>query len=274
MDRPSWAPPEVDLTRASAARMYDYFLGGSHNFAVDRSMANQLKAAVPDVERTMRANRTFLRRAVRFLLDAGVRQFLDLGSGIPTVGNVHEIAAEAAPPARVAYVDIDPVAVAHSRALLGGVPNAGVVQADLRDPRAILSHPDVNKLLDLDEPVAVMLVAVLHFLPDSDDPAGIVATLRDALAPGSYVTISHGCGDSRPDDGVEVARLYQRTANPVTPRSRGRIHAMFDGFDLVDPGLVWATQWHPESPEDVGDAPERISVLVGVGRKPPYPAPA
>lgn len=248
--------------------MYDYFLGGSHNFAVDREMAEQVLASIPDIKMTMRENRAFLRRVVSHLAGAGVRQFLDIGSGIPTAGNVHEVVGVLAADARVCYVDIDPVAIAHSKALLAGNPNADIVRGDVRSPAAILADPRVNKLIDFTLPVAVLLVSVLHFLPDSDDLPGIVARLRDAVPPGSYLAIAHGTSQSRPDEGAQLEQLYRRTTNPITSRGREQILALFEGFELVDPGVVWAPQWHPDSPEDVGEHAERSSVLVGLGHKP------
>lgn len=266
MQRPDWAPEGIDIERPSVARMYDYYLGGSHNFAVDRAAAQAMIAAVPEAPLMAQANRAFLRRAVQFLIDAGVRQFLDIGSGIPTVGNVHEIAQAAAPESRVVYVDIDPVAVAHSRELLAGNDRAMVLQADLREPKRILEHPKVRALLDFDQPIAVMIVAVLHFVPDSDDPAGIIATLRQALAPGSYLVLSQASHDGRgTDERQEAEQVYQRTDNPLVVRSRAQLAALFDGFELVDPGLVWVPQWRPDSPDDVTDA-ERAVFIGGVGR--------
>src|SRR6266511_1869839 len=243
MERPSWAPVGVDIERPSAARLYDYALGGSHNFAVDRELFRQLIVAVPDLVAQAQASRAFLRRAVRFLVDAGVRQFLDIGSGIPTRGNVHEIAQRVAPDARVMYVDIDPVAVAHSRAILAGNGRVGVLQEDLRRPEQILGHPQVRRLLDFDQPIAVLLVAMLHQVSDEDDPAGIIAQLRDAVAPGSYLVISHGTSESRPEVAAE-------------------------GVQVLRPGVVWAPQWRPDAPEDADDHPERSIMLVGAGRKP------
>ena len=175
MARPGWSPGTVDPDRPSVARMYDYYLGGSHNFEADRALARVAVNHWPDLPMVMRANRAFMRRAVRYLISEGVTQFLDLGSGIPTVGNVHEVAAAANPEARTVYVDIDPVAVAHSRALLENTPGAAVVQADARDAAKVLLEAQDTGLLDLSRPVAVMMVALLHFIPDADDPAGIIA---------------------------------------------------------------------------------------------------
>jgi hypothetical protein len=172
MERPDWAPEGVDLDRPSAARVYDYFLGGAHNFAVDRELAEQIARMTPNIGDTMRANRSFLRRAVRFLVGEGITQFLDIGSGISTVGNVHEVAQQADPRSVVVYVDVDPIAASHSSAILAGNPQTAVVQADARDTDRILFDPQVRRLLDFSKPVAVLLLGVLHFIPDSDDPAG------------------------------------------------------------------------------------------------------
>jgi SAM-dependent methyltransferase len=267
MTRPDWVPEFIDVSRPSLARGYDYLLGGSHNFAVDRAYAQKIIAAMPDVRLQVQENRAFSYRAVRYLVEAGVRQFLDIGSGIPTVGNVHEIAQRMDPDARVVYVDIDPVAAAHSEQILAGNDRAGIVQEDLRNPQAILNHPTTRELLDFDLPVGLLLVAILHALPDRDDPASIVAQLREALCPGSYLAIGHGTSDSRPQETGELARLTEQTTTPITFRTRPQIERFFVGLDLVEPGLVWAPLWRPESPGDVGEHPERASNLVGVGRK-------
>jgi SAM-dependent methyltransferase len=264
MERPDWAPESIDIERPSVARMYDYYLGGSHNFAIDREAARQVIAAVPEAPLMAQANRAFLRRAVRFLVDSGVRQFLDIGSGIPTVGNVHEIAQHAAPEARVVYVDIDPVAVAHSEELLAGNDRAAVFQEDLRRPERILHHPDARKLLDFGQPIAVMIVAVLTFIPDADRPARLLATIRDALVPGSYLTVSQASAEGREQDPSTRA-VYQRVDNPLCPRSRAEVAALMAGFELVDPGVVWVPQWRPDENDLVADAAKAVFVG-GVGR--------
>lgn len=266
MDRPDWAPEGIDLSKPSVARAYDYWLGGSHNFAVDREFARQAIAAVPDVRLIAQANRAFLHRAVRFMVDEGIRQFLDIGSGIPTVGNVHEIAQQAAAQSRVVYVDIDPVAVAHSEQILAGNERAAVIEQDLRDPAAILGHPTTRRLLDFDQPVGLLLASVLHAVPDRDDPHGVVRELAAVLAPGSLVAISHGSGDSRPQDVDGGAGLTQRTTTPLTVRTRAEVERFFTGLELVEPGLVWSPQWRPESPDDVDEHPERMAFYVAVGR--------
>ncbi|WP_229795368.1 SAM-dependent methyltransferase, partial [Saccharothrix coeruleofusca] len=216
----------------------------------------------PGMAGAARANRSFLRRAVRYLLAQGIDQFLDLGSGIPTVGNVHEIADQA----RVVYVDVEPVAVAHSTALLQGNPRALAVQADLRDPASVLEHPQVRELLDFERPIGVLMVAVLHFVQDADDPAGAVARYREALAPGSYLVISHGSLEGVQVEGhadtARVQDVYKRTDSPLVLRSRAEVVPFFDGWDLVEPGVVMLPEWHPDGDDGY------ISALVGVGRKP------
>jgi hypothetical protein len=184
-DEPGWVPAGIDVRRANVARVYDYLLGGSHNFLADQDLGRSLVATDPSVRAIARANRDFLGRAVRFIAGAGVRQFLDIGSGIPTEGNVHEVAQGASPGARVVYADIDPVAIAHSKALLAGNPATAVIEADLRQPQKILDHDTTRRLIDLSQPAGLLLVSVLPFIPDAEDPWQIVATLRDALAPGS-----------------------------------------------------------------------------------------
>ncbi len=267
MQRPSWVPQGIDLDRPSAARMYDYYLGGSHNFAIDRQAAEQAIAMWPDLPIIMQANRAFLRRAVRFLVEQGIDQFLDIGSGIPTVGNVHEVAQQANPASRVVYVDIDPVAVAHSRALLADNPNATVVQGDARDPDQVLAQPEVQRLLDLRKPVGILLVALLHFIPDDGDAYRLVRRLRDAAAPGSYLVISHASFEGRPTESESHAALYSRTSTPMRMRSRDDILRFFDGLHLVDPGLVFLPLWRPESPDEVDEHPERFTGYAGVARK-------
>ncbi|WP_433871388.1 SAM-dependent methyltransferase [Saccharopolyspora sp. CA-218241] len=217
----------------------------------------------PDLPLIMQANRAFLRRAVRYCAELGVRQFLDLGSGIPTVGNVHEVAQERAPGARVVYVDQEPVAAAYSRSMLRDDPDAAMVQADLRDPDSVLGAPEVRDLLDLDRPVALMVVAVLHFV---DDPAEVLARYRDALAPGSPLVLSHASQEGRPDLAESHSGLYrQRTSTPMTMRSHAEVTALFEGFDLVEPGVVFLPEWRPEDPER---DPSRFTGLAGVGIKP------
>lgn len=262
------APAGVDITRPSTARVYDYLLGGSHNFAVDREQADRFLAAVPDTRLMAQENRAFLRRAVRHLAGLGVRQFLDLGSGIPTAGNVHEIAQREVPGARVVYVDIDPVAVAHSRLILAGNPDAAIIHGDLLRPDDILSHPDLLAMIDLDEPVAVLLVAVLHFVL-GEEPYRMISAVRERLAPGSFLVVSHATDEHRAEGIAELRRLAQRGGTSSAARSRAEISRLFDGFTLVDPGLVWTSAWHPEPvdvPDEVDEQPHRANLLAGVGR--------
>ena len=267
MGRPSWVSTEVDLEHPSAARVYDYYLGGSHNFAVDRQMARRAMELWPDLPLIMQANRAFLRRSVRYLVSQGITQFLDIGSGIPTVGNVHEVAQVASPEARVVYVDIDPVAVAHSRDILAGNDRADIVQGDLRDVLAILDDPRAKRLIDPTQPLGVLMVAMLHFVPDAADPANIVAQYRKMMAPGSYLVVSHASHDGRPDQAGAHTELYQRTATPMRMRSRLEIEALLDGFELVPPGVVFLPLWRPDSPVDVDDHPERFTGYAVVGRR-------
>ena len=249
--------------------MYDYYLGGFHNFEADREMGRQAIEMWPELPELMKANRAFLRRAVRYLANAGIRQFLDIGSGIPTVGNVHEVARQATPDARVVYVDNDLVAVEHSRAILAGDAQTAVVQADLCKPDSVLDDPAVAKLFDLSEPVAVLMVAVLHFVSDDADPLAVIACYRDAVAPGSFLAISHATSDGQPTTLTESHRgLYRRTATPMTMRTRTQIARFFDGFEMVEPGLVYLPQWRPYPGTAVDEHPERFSGFAGVGRKP------
>ncbi|MFF9391440.1 SAM-dependent methyltransferase [Streptomyces griseoluteus] len=268
MERPAWAPRSIDISVPSVSRMYDYYLGGSHNFEVDREAARKAMEFLPGLPKIMQANRAFLRRAVRFAAEQGIDQYLDVGSGIPTFGNVHEIAQAARPGARVVYVDHDPVAVAHSQAVLAGNKDAGVVAADLRKPREILTSPEVARLIDLDRPVALLLVAVLHFLEDADEPHRAVAELRAALPPGSLLILTHASyeGIPLPEERAEGAvDVYRDIRNPLVMRPRDEIARFFDGFELLDPGLVHLPDWRPESArEDEDDF--AFSGFAGVGR--------
>ncbi|WP_436801330.1 SAM-dependent methyltransferase [Streptomyces griseorubiginosus] len=261
-------PPGADPDKASVARMYDAMLGGEHNFAIDREAVAAVTAIDPQVRMLARANRAFLGRAVRYLARAGVRQFIDLGSGIPTQGNVHEVAQAASPGARVVYVDKDPVAVAHSATLLADNPHADIVDADIRRPAEVLSSPQVRKLIDFDQPVAVLMVAILHFVTPEEDPAGVVAAFRDALPAGSWLALSHATDQDRPDTAAAVTQLYRsRATSPVTVRSHDEIRGFFTGFDLVEPGLVHVPLWRPDAAEDVPENPSEFWVYAGVGRK-------
>jgi hypothetical protein len=263
---PSLAPEAVEKDRPSVARLYDFFLGGHHNYAADRELGRRLLQVEPNARYIMRENRAFLGRAVRYLIEAGIGQFIDLGSGIPTQENVHEIAHRGNPEARVVYVDNDPSVVAHSKHRLGGNPLASVINADLRDPDAVLRHPEVRRLIDLDQPVGLLMVTVLHFVPDADDPSGIVRKFTESLAPGSHLVISHATHESSPDTVAQVADLYNRSATTSAhPRSGQEITRFFEGFDLVDPGLVYLPLWRHDG--QVPANPEQVWFYAGVGRR-------
>ncbi|GAA0233021.1 SAM-dependent methyltransferase [Cryptosporangium japonicum] len=246
MNDPDWAAQHIDPNQPSAARMYDYYLGGSHNFASDRQAAAKVLELLPDAPLMAQANRAFLHRSVRFLVDAGVRQFIDLGSGIPTAGNVHEVAPEST----VVYVDMDPVAVAYSESILSDVDRAGIVHADVRRPEKVLESPVTRELLDFDQPIGLLTVAVLHFVAAADDPAGILATFRDVLPTGSAIALAHATVDERPDEMARLTAIYQNSANPTTIRTRDEIAALLTGWDLVEPGLTWVVEWRPDWPDD------------------------
>jgi O-methyltransferase involved in polyketide biosynthesis len=257
----------MDTDLPNVARMYDYYLGGLHNFPADREMAQRVVGAYPTLPGILRLNRAFLRRAVKYLVQAGIRQFVDLGSGLPTVGNVHEVAQSMDPEARVVYVDIDPMAVLHSRLMLVGNPYATVLQMDLRQPELVLNHRDLRWQIDLNQPVAVLAVAVLHFILDSDDPQGLMKAYATALSPGSYVVITHASQDLEPEQAEKVMQLYARSGNPMQFRTHAEITSMFGNFELVEPGLVLPNQWHPElSDEPLSDV-SGVSGYCGVARK-------
>ncbi len=242
-----------DTSKAHPARVYDYWLGGKDNFAADRVLAERAAANAPEVSTACRENRAFLGRAVRMLAGQGLRQFIDIGTGFPTMGNSDEAAHSVAPDAHVVCVDNDPVVLAHSRALLArrrDPERTTVLEGDLRDPEAILSNPDLKAVIDFGKPVVVLLVAILHFLRDSDDPAGIVASFHNLMAPGSYLVISHATYDFN----IKVlnnSRVYNDATAPFIPRSRAQIAALLSGFKLVDPGLVDVAHWRPDGTRPV-----------------------
>ncbi len=241
----------IDFDRANAARMYDYFLGGAHNFAVDRAQADHVAARLPGIVEIARANRAFLARVVTWCTAQGIDQFLDLGSGVPTVGNVHEIAHRTTPTARVAYVDFEPVAVAHSAEIVTDLETVSVTRADLRDVEGVLHAPGVAGLLDFTRPVALLAIAVLHFIPD--DLVGVLARYRAALAPGSVVALSHASDDvDDPEVAAAVragADAYRGSATEMTLRPRHDIATLLDGLEIVEPGLVDLTDWPTPNPD-------------------------
>lgn len=259
---------EIDTTVPVSARIWNYWLGGKDYYPVDKEAGDQFASLYPDVFELARASRYFIARVVRYLAgEAGIRQFLDIGSGIPGKDNVHQMAQGLAPGSRVVYVDNDDTAVAHSRLLLRDNPDTAIIQADLREPDVILRDPVTRLLIDFSEPVALLLVAVVHFIPDDEEASGILATLRGALAPGSYVVICHNCRDGQPELADTVEALYKsRVGADLRLRSRESIARLFDGFTLLDPGLVWMPQWRPDSPGDVPENPESYWALAGVAR--------
>jgi O-methyltransferase involved in polyketide biosynthesis len=265
---PEPVPAELDVARPNVARIYDYFLGGKDNFASDREAAEQILRIIPEARSGAMINRAFLGRAVRFLARAGIRQFIDIGAGLPTQANVHEVAHKVDPAARVVYVDNDPVIRVHGQALLHSADTATVIEADLRDPDKILEHPELRAFIDFSEPVAVLMVGILHFIADFEDPYGIVAHVRERLAPGSHLAVSHATAESR-RNGNRVAAVYSQATAPLIPRGQAEVWRFFDGFELVEPGVVYAPQWRPDSPStddtDVTD-PAKSHMLVGVAR--------
>lgn len=272
-DEQGWVPPGVDASVPNVARIYDYLLGGKDNYTVDRVTAEQVLDEVPMARVEVRHNRAFLSRAVRYLVgECGIRQFLDIGTGLPTGGNVHEVAHAVAPDARVVYVDNDPVVIAHAQALLAGDnKNVTVVQADLRQPETILDDPATRELIDFTQPLAVLLVAVLHFVVDDAAAYRIVGQLRDAAAGGSYVAVTHATPDQA-DAADRVEQVYQRANSPGRFRPREQIASFFDGLQLVEPGLVRVADWRPDvvDPDLGGQYQESGStwILGGVGRRP------
>jgi hypothetical protein len=263
---PEEVAARIDTGVAHPARVYDYWLGGKDNFAADREAAEQVIAVRPRIRADVRANRAFLGRAVRYLAaDAGIRQFLDIGTGLPSADNTHEVAQSAAPDSRVVYADNDPIVLAHARALLTSTPEGvtDYVDADLRDTGQVLAQ--AARTLDLSQPAAVMLIAVLHHIPDTADPYGIVAQLTAAIAPGSYLVISHPAADIDTEAVAEVARRYNaRVPAGQQRRSHEEMARFFDGLELLEPGIVQTTQWRPP----VLGSTTPVPMWAGVGRKP------
>lgn len=266
-----YGPKDLNLEVPSAARVYDYFLGGSHNFKVDRDFAHQVVQYVPWVPNINRLNRSFLGRVVRFCVDQGINQFLDLGSGIPTVGNVHEVAQQRLPEARVVYVDYEPVAYQQAKAMLADNPYATIIQADVREPEVILNHPETRDLIDFSQPLGLLLVGVLLFIGPEDRPGELVRTYREWLAPGSYLAISHLCDEQAPPElreQVAAAVAAYRGANEqLYVRSHAEISSWFAGMELVPPGVTFLPDWHPESDEQAGDVARPLG-YGGVARQP------
>jgi hypothetical protein len=265
------APFGVDPTTANVARMWDYYLGGKDNYAVDRETAEKVLARYPELRSVARENRAFLIRAVQFLAgDAGIRQFIDVGSGLPTQRNVHQVAQEIAPDARIVYVDYDRIVTTHARALLRGVPGlVAVVEADLRNPTSILEHPDTRDLIDFNEPAAILLSAILHFVPDEGDPYGLVAQLMKPLVAGSYLALTHAGSREITPRAHEAAGEYRSATAQITLRQQSDVARFFTGLELVEPGVVPITEWHNPTPPSGGVAEDLEGAgYVGVGRKP------
>jgi SAM-dependent methyltransferase len=259
-DRP---PVGFDPTRPSPARVWDYFLGGKDNFAVDRQVAEMVFARAPDMRLTAQANRRFLERTVRFLAESGIRQFIDLGTGIPTSPNVHEVARTVYPSARVIYVDFDPLVVVHARALLATAAGVAAIQGDIRWPERILDDAELRTLIDFDEPVGVLFISVLPFVTDEEDPARVVGAFRERMATGSYLVISHASAHSDPTAMAQAEAAFANSSTRIIPRSHTEILRLFDGFELVEPGLVDIERWRSET----GGPPTKLRAEGGVGRK-------
>ena len=248
----------------NVGRIYDWLLGGKDNFEEDREAGARLAAAIPDVRTGARENREFLGRTVRFLAGQGIRQFIDIGPGLPTMGSTHQIVRELAPAARVVYADVDPVVISHARNLLASLAGVRAIPGDIRDPAAILAHPDLRGHVDLGEPVGVLLVAVLHFIPDADDPYRAVSCLKAAMAPGSYLVLSHGTSDGLDQDTVAgLLDVYEGATAPAAPRTAAGIARFLDGLEIIDPGLCDVACWQAE-PRPTS----RVLFLGGAGKKP------
>ncbi len=268
------APAGVDPSTPTPARMYDYFLGGTNNFEVDRQLGERLRSLVPEVSDSAWANRAFHQRAARWIADRGIRQFIDIGAGLPTQGNTHDLVQQAAPGARVVYVDNDPMVLAHGRVLLGDSANTTIVMADLRDPDSVLSHPDLLALIDLREPVGLLLTGVMYFVADESDPWGLVARYAETIAPGSYLALSHLTADSKPPRAVQAGHeVYARATENIHFRSRADVERFFAGLELVPPYEGAAPEvthvglWGAEDPE-LADTDDSRWLYCGVALRP------
>jgi hypothetical protein len=262
---------EIDTSKPHPARMYDYYLGGKDNYEVDREAAQRVIDLAPDIVPMAQANRAFMHRAVRFLAESGIRQIIDIGTGIPTAPNTHQVAHEVSPQVRVAYVDNDPIVAAHAGAYLLGSGNTGFLLGDLREPESILGHPTIGKLIDFDQPVGLMLVATLHFVRDDEDPARLVAAYRDALPKGSYLVLSHGTNDfHRADPRSSQARdIYRDRGATATLnlRSYDEVLDFFRDLDVIEPGLVQPPLWRPDGVQPTEEELAHIGFYSGVGIK-------
>lgn len=233
----------------SSARIYDYFLGGKDNYPADREAAEKIAQILPGIREAAQVNRAFVRRAVRYLVgEAGITQLIDIGPGLPTQGNVHEVAHNTCPATRVVYVDHDPVVLAHARAMLASAGNVAIIAGDMRDPEEILADGQLHELIDFNKRVAILFVSMLHFLRDEDDPGGIIRRLLARFPAGSYVALTHGTADVAPHV-EDAASVYQRATTTMHVRSREHVRSLVAGLELVEPGLVWTPEWRP-APED------------------------
>ncbi|WP_433469277.1 SAM-dependent methyltransferase [Spirillospora sp. CA-128828] len=268
MDDERWSPAEVDLVTPNTARIYDYLLGGKDNYAADREVAEQLLAVIPEARIAARENQAFVGRAVRHLAREGVRQFIDIGCKLPARGNVHEVVVEVAPASTVVFADGDPVVLAHARALLARTARAAVVQCDPKSPEAVTGDPQVRALIDFEQPVAVVLDRVLHFLDDTAEAAAAVRRLHAALAPGSHLVFTHITQDPEPESGSDVGKVFKPTAGHFWGRSRAEIEEIVGSFDLLEPGLTYTSLWRPDLSASRVAHPERTFTLAGVGHRP------
>jgi hypothetical protein len=260
-------PDEIDTGKPHPARMYDYFLGGRDNYEVDRAAAERVIGLIPEIRPSARANRGFLQRATRFVADAGIRQIIDIGTGIPTSPNTHEIAQSVSPDVRVAYIDNDPIVAAHADARLTGTGNTGFFLGDVREPESILGHPTLRDLIDFEQPVALFLVALLHFVTDKEEPARLVRTLAEALPGGSYLVLSHTTADFHDGGFPDVIKVYDSATATMNVRTHAEILRFFDGFDLLEPGLVQVPLWRPDGEIPGPQELDRIGFYGGVGYK-------
>ncbi|MEV0220723.1 SAM-dependent methyltransferase [Streptomyces sp. NPDC050704] len=256
---------EIDTSQPHPARMYDWYLGGKDWYPVDVEAGEKVASLFPGIKEGARSNREFMHRAVRFLAGNGIHQYLDIGTGIPTKPNLHQIAQEITPAARVVYVDNDPIVLRHAEALLRGTPEGrtAYVQADAREPERIISQ--AREHLDFEQPIALSLVALMHFLSDEYDPFGIVSELLGPMAPGSYLVLSHATGDFDPETWDRIVEIYRSGGTPAQVRSQREVSRFFEGLDVCDPGIVASTRWHPNLEMQIRG--ERVPVYVGVARK-------
>jgi hypothetical protein len=239
----------------SSARIYDYFLGGKDNYPADREAAEEIARILPGIREAARVNRAFVRRAVKYLVgEAGITQLIDIGPGLPTQGNVHEVAHDACPATRVVYVDHDPIVLAHARNMLAGADNVAIIARDMREPEEILADGQLRELIDFEKPVGILFVSMLHFLRDEDDPGAIIQRLLAPFPAGSYVALTHGTADAAPNV-QDAAKVYQQATTTMHVRTREHVRSLVTGMEMIEPGLVWTPQWRPEPGDPQMDHP-------------------